>query len=92
MNPRLTDAGDRESREALSEGHGLVYELIRKAILDGRYGPGDRLVEAQLATELGVSRTRIREALSGNLCRCTGYQGIVNAALDAAKRLQGVRP
>ena len=34
----------------------------------------------------------VRIAISGNLCRCTGYQGIVNAALDAAKRLQGVRP
>jgi carbon-monoxide dehydrogenase small subunit len=33
----------------------------------------------------------IRVAISGNLCRCTGYQGIVNAALDAAKRLRGVR-
>ena len=31
----------------------------------------------------------VREAISGNLCRCTGYQGIVAAALDAAKRLQG---
>src|SRR5262245_11944531 len=30
----------------------------------------------------------VRVAISGNLCRCTGYQGIVNAALDAAKRLQ----
>jgi aerobic-type carbon monoxide dehydrogenase small subunit (CoxS/CutS family) len=27
-------------------------------------------------------------AISGNLCRCTGYQGIVNAALDAAKRMR----
>ena len=30
----------------------------------------------------------VREALSGNLCRCTGYQGIVDAALAAAKRLR----
>jgi carbon-monoxide dehydrogenase small subunit len=30
----------------------------------------------------------VRSAISGNLCRCTGYQGIVAAALDAAKRLQ----
>ena len=30
----------------------------------------------------------VREALSGNLCRCTGYQPIVAAVLDAAKRLQ----
>ncbi len=28
----------------------------------------------------------IREALSGNLCRCTGYQGIVDAAALAARR------
>jgi aerobic carbon-monoxide dehydrogenase small subunit len=31
----------------------------------------------------------VREALTGNLCRCTGYAGIVAAALDAAKRLRG---
>src|SRR6476661_2603944 len=30
----------------------------------------------------------VRIAISGNLCRCTGYQNIVTAALDAAKRLQ----
>lgn len=29
----------------------------------------------------------VREALSGNICRCTGYQGIVEAVLDAAKPL-----
>ena len=31
----------------------------------------------------------VRIALSGNLCRCTGYQNIVAAALDAAERLRG---
>jgi aerobic-type carbon monoxide dehydrogenase small subunit (CoxS/CutS family) len=30
----------------------------------------------------------VREALSGNLCRCTGYQGIVDAALAAGKRMR----
>jgi carbon-monoxide dehydrogenase small subunit len=30
----------------------------------------------------------VREALSGNLCRCTGYQGMVDAALSAAKRMR----
>jgi carbon-monoxide dehydrogenase small subunit len=30
----------------------------------------------------------IRIGISGNLCRCTGYQNIVIAALDAAKRLK----
>ena len=31
---------------------------------------------------------QVREALTGNLCRCTGYQAIVAAALDAAKRIR----
>ncbi|HET6947295.1 MAG TPA: 2Fe-2S iron-sulfur cluster-binding protein, partial [bacterium] len=31
---------------------------------------------------------QIREVLSGNLCRCTGYQGIVDAVRDAARRLR----
>jgi carbon-monoxide dehydrogenase small subunit len=31
----------------------------------------------------------VREAISGNLCRCTGYANIVAAALDAAKRMRG---
>jgi carbon-monoxide dehydrogenase small subunit len=30
----------------------------------------------------------IRIGISGNLCRCTGYQNIVIAALDAARRLR----
>ncbi len=33
------------------------------------------------------SRAEIREALSGNLCRCTGYQTIVDAVQDAVQRL-----
>lgn len=33
-------------------------------------------------------KTSIREYLGGHLCRCTGYISIVNAALDAARRLQ----
>ena len=32
--------------------------------------------------------TEIREALSGNLCRCTGYQNIVNAVRDAAQKMR----
>jgi aerobic-type carbon monoxide dehydrogenase small subunit (CoxS/CutS family) len=35
------------------------------------------------------SEDEVREALTGNLCRCTGYAGIVAAALDAAQRLRG---
>lgn len=35
------------------------------------------------------SEATVREAISGNLCRCTGYQGIVDAALTAAKIMAG---
>jgi carbon-monoxide dehydrogenase small subunit len=37
------------------------------------------------------SEQDVREALTGNLCRCTGYAGIVAAALDAAQRLRNER-
>jgi carbon-monoxide dehydrogenase small subunit len=34
------------------------------------------------------SEHEVRSAISGNLCRCTGYQGIVEAALDAAQKMR----
>lgn len=40
-----------------------VYEQIREAILSGRFGPGHVLSENALATEFGISRTPVREAL-----------------------------
>ena len=43
--------------------------------------------KALLAHEPNPSRERIKEAISGNLCRCTGYQQIFEAIEEAAKRL-----
>jgi aerobic carbon-monoxide dehydrogenase small subunit len=31
----------------------------------------------------------VRECLSGNLCRCTGYDSIVSSVLDAAEKMRG---
>lgn len=31
----------------------------------------------------GVDEAEVREAISGNLCRCAGYEGIIDAVLEA---------
>lgn len=36
--------------------------MVRRAILDGAFQPGERLVEGKLATEMGISRNPLREA------------------------------
>ncbi|MCE1252226.1 MAG: GntR family transcriptional regulator [Anaerolineae bacterium] len=41
----------------------IVYETIKDRILKGQYAPGQRLITNDLATELGVSRMPVREAL-----------------------------
>lgn len=41
-----------------------IEREIRSAILEGRYQPGERMVESAIATEMGVSRAPVREALS----------------------------
>jgi DNA-binding GntR family transcriptional regulator len=40
-----------------------IVEVIREAITSGKLNPGDRLVELQLAKQLGVGTTAVREAL-----------------------------
>lgn len=41
----------------------MVFESLREAIIQGRLKPGERLMEIQLAEEMGVSRTPVREAI-----------------------------
>lgn len=41
----------------------LVFESLREAIILGRLKPGERMMEMQLADEMGVSRTPVREAI-----------------------------
>jgi carbon-monoxide dehydrogenase small subunit len=41
-----------------------------------------------LETNPNPSETQIRAAISGNLCRCTGYQNIVKAVQSAVERMQ----
>jgi DNA-binding GntR family transcriptional regulator len=41
----------------------VVFENLREAIVEGKVKPGQRLMEVQLAEQLGVSRTPVREAI-----------------------------
>jgi carbon-monoxide dehydrogenase small subunit len=61
----------------------LQSEFVRRNALQCGYcTPGILVTAAELLTRGRATRTQIREALSGNYCRCTGYQAIVDA-IDA---------
>jgi len=67
-------------QQAFIDNHGLQC---------GYCTPGMLITLTELLRENPQpSEQEVREALTGNLCRCTGYAGIVAAALDAAKRLR----
>ena len=67
-------------QEAFWEKHGLQC---------GYCTPGMMMTGcALLARDKEPSEADIREAISGNLCRCTGYSNIVKAIQSAAERLQ----
>lgn len=65
--------------------------VARNGLQCGFCTPGMLLSAAELLERNGSpSREEIREHLSGNYCRCTGYQSIVDAVeLTAQQRLQG---
>ena len=67
-------------QQAFHDNHGLQCGFCTPGVLM-------TLIEF-LESNPDPSETAVREALSGNLCRCTGYQGIVAAALDAAQRMR----
>lgn len=50
--------------------------------------PGFMMTAAELLREPALTEEMVRHALSGNLCRCTGYQSIVAGVLDASGRMQ----
>ncbi|MGP8435447.1 (2Fe-2S)-binding protein [Paraburkholderia fungorum] len=68
-------------QQALHECHGLQCGFCTPGIV--------MTFEAYLREHPGPSEAEVREALSGNLCRCTGYQNIVRAILLAAARMRG---
>ena len=65
-------------QQAFSAHHGLQCGFCTPGFL--------MLAEGVLAEQPDASREEIREALSANLCRCTGYQTIVDAVCATAAR------
>jgi carbon-monoxide dehydrogenase small subunit len=69
-------------QQAFHETHGLQCGYCTPGIL--------MTAKAFLEETPAPSEAEIREALSGHLCRCTGYQHIVDAVALAAQRLHGI--
>jgi carbon-monoxide dehydrogenase small subunit len=68
----------------MHEHHGLQCGYCTPGIL--------MTMTAFLREHQEPSEHEVREALSGNLCRCTGYQNIVDAVLKAAETLRAAAP
>jgi len=68
-------------REKFSEHHALQCGFCTPGMLIAAC--------ALLAENPAPSEEQIREGIGGNLCRCTGYQPIVDAILLAAERMRG---
>jgi carbon-monoxide dehydrogenase small subunit len=69
-------------QQAFWEEHGLQC---------GFCTPGMLMVAIELLSKNpNPTEDEVREAISGNLCRCTGYQNIVKSIMSAAKKMQVV--
>jgi carbon-monoxide dehydrogenase small subunit len=68
-------------QQAMHDHHGLQCGYCTPGIL--------MTMTAFLGENTSPGEDEIREALSGNLCRCTGYQNIVDAVMAAAIRMRG---
>jgi len=76
-----TDGRMHPLQEAFHRNHGLQC---------GYCTPGMIMAAASFLRENpDPTEAEVREALAGNLCRCTGYQNIVRSILDAAGRTSG---
>ncbi len=70
-------------QQALHEAHGLQCGFCTPGIV--------MTFEAFLQANANPTEEQVRDALSGNLCRCTGYQNIVTAIMRAAQQMSEAR-
>ena len=90
------DAEGREVKTIEGMADGAELHPLQQTFADlgaaqcGYCSPGFLLVAEELLKKLpNPSRSEIQEALSGNLCRCTGYIKIYEAVELAAARMRG---
>jgi carbon-monoxide dehydrogenase small subunit len=90
------DGAEVETVEGLADGSKL--HPLQKAFNDhhalqcGFCTPGFLMTAvAFLKENPAPTREQAREAISGNICRCTGYQPIIDAVVQAAAQLRGSR-
>jgi aerobic-type carbon monoxide dehydrogenase small subunit (CoxS/CutS family) len=88
------DGHELSTVEGLATEHGQLHP-IQKAMHEhhglqcGYCTPGILMtMSAFLKENPAPSEDEVREALSGNLCRCTGYQNIVDAMMAAAQAMR----
>lgn len=80
-----------EGLGTLEHPHPLQEAFVEHgAVQCGYCTPGMTIASAELlARAPSPDRDAVREALSGNLCRCTGYVKIVDAVMAAAQTMRG---
>ena len=83
-----------ETVEGMSQGeelHPLQRKFIEHAALQCGFCTPGILVAAKalLAQNADPTETELRYWLAGNLCRCTGYDKIIRAVMDAAAEMRG---
>jgi carbon-monoxide dehydrogenase small subunit len=89
------DGADLSTVEGLAQGNQLhpIQEAFRDchALQCGFCTPGFLMTAYAFLKETPTpTEAEVREAISGNICRCTGYQSIVEAVIQAADNFKDV--
>jgi carbon-monoxide dehydrogenase small subunit len=78
-----TDGQMHPLQEAFHRNHGLQCGYCTPGMI--------MAADSYLRENPNPTEEQVREALEGNLCRCTGYQNIVKSILDAAQHMSGAK-
>lgn len=97
LNDKTYDFLTLDSRELRQTIREKVYSRLRRAIVEGYFAPGERLIQDKIAEQMGVSRSPVREAIrrleSEGLIEVAPVRGVIviNMPLDEAVGLYDLR-